>query len=120
MGLISLTFGTGKQNLSVQAMRDILYPKDAIQCQPGQENRLEIIKVCTFYNSPDVYVVGKVMSGLVKEDMHCHFNGRKVFISDLDSKLKGIAKQGMTVGFNVEGISPKELSKGDVLEFKLD
>ena len=78
MGLISLTFGTGKQGLSVSTMREVLYPKDNIKCPEDNDNKLEIIKVCTFYNCQDVYVVGKVVSGLVKEDMSCSFNGRKV------------------------------------------
>jgi len=119
MSLVTLTFGYGKQNFSVPPMMHISHPKDHIKIDPDSENKLEVLKIVTFYKNPELYIVGRVISGAVKEDMQCTFRGQEIGISCFDSHLKGIGKQGMVVGFNIQGISKKELSKGDVLEFSL-
>lgn len=120
MSLVSLTFGAGKQSFSVPTMMHVFYPKDSIQVKPGVANKLQILKVSTFYNSPEVYIVGQVISGVLKDKMVFDFNGRKVFVSEIDSKLKGVAKEGMTIGFSLLGISPGEFTKGSVLEFSFE
>lgn len=119
MSLVTLTFGYGKQDFSVPSMMHVSYPKDHIKLDPNTENKLEVLKVTTFYNCPDVYLVGRVISGVVKETMHSRFQGKEITVSKLDSQLKGIGKQGSVVGFNIEGFSPEDISKGTILDFCL-
>ena len=119
MSLVSLTFSDGNQSFSVPSMMHVFHPRDNIKVDPLMENKLQIVKVCTFFNKPTVYVVGQVVSGVVKEKMVCKVKEKHVLVSEVDSRLGGVGKEGMTVGFDLEGISAAELSKGVILSFSL-
>lgn len=116
MSLAALTFGAGKQSFSVPTMMHVFYPKDSIKLDPKVENKLQVIKVSSFYNTDDIYVVAQVISGVVKDNMSFSLNGKKILVPEIESKLKGVAKQGMNVGFSLQGIAVEEIAKGSVLE----
>ncbi|MDD5163268.1 MAG: hypothetical protein PHD95_03610 [Candidatus ainarchaeum sp.] len=118
MSLAGLTFGVGKQSFSVPPMMHVFYPKDSIKIDPNVENKLQVIKVSSFYNTDDIYVVAQVISGVVKDNMSFSINGKKILVPEIESKLKGVAKQGMNVGFSLQGIAVEEIAKGAVLDMK--
>jgi hypothetical protein len=44
----------------------------------------------------------------------------RLFLEEFDSKLKGVAKEGMTFGFSTLQLSPSDVQKGAVLTFTFD
>jgi hypothetical protein len=116
MSLAALTFGAGKQSFSVPTMMHVFYPKDSIKIDPNVENKIQVLKVSTFYNTNDIYIIGQVISGVVKDNMSFCVNGKKICVPEIDSKLKGVAKQGMNLGFSLQGITAEEIAKGTVLD----
>lgn len=113
MSLISLTFGEGKSEFSVKAPIQVITPEDQIQIKPDVENKVQIRKACQFLGHSDVYVVAQVVSGVVANTMKGEVDGRYFEIVELESKIgHRIAKQGMTIGLTVRGISKDAFKKG--------
>ncbi|MBU0661966.1 hypothetical protein KKH30_00475 [Candidatus Micrarchaeota archaeon] len=119
MSLISLTFGKGREAMVVQPHIQITNPQDSFREVEGVENRVEVVKVCKFFNSEGVYVVGKVLSGVIAERMRANVNGWECEITELECKYKGadVAKEGMTVGLMVRGVEKEAFGSGEVLQF---
>jgi len=116
MSLASLTFGnknsaTGYHKPSKHATEfaNITIPK-------GQEqSSLEIRKVCSFYNLSELYLVCKVISGFISQDMKIKVNDQLFDITELEAN-KPIGSQGMAVGLLVKGLSQDAVSKGEIIE----
>jgi hypothetical protein len=118
MSLVSLTFGEGKSEFSVKAPIQVLTPEDQIQIKPGIENKAQIKKACQFLGHTDVYLVAQIVSGVVANTMKGDINGRGFEIVELESKYgHRIAKQGMTIGLTVRGISKDAFTEGCQISF---
>ncbi len=118
MSLVSLTFGVGKSEFSVKAPIQVLTPEDQIQILPGVENKAQIKKACQFLGHVDVYLVAQVTSGVVANTMKGEVNGQGFEIVELESKYgHRIAKQGMTIGLTVHGISKNAFKEGSQISF---
>ena len=123
MSLVSLTFGNdnGKRNrFSVQPEIEVIQPWHHFHEMAGIENRLLIKKVCSFYKRAEMYLIGEIVSGVVKEGMKGKINGKEFKVLELESKMKGapIAGQGMTIGLTIDGISYNEIQKNNVVIFE--
>lgn len=119
MSLVSLTFGTGKSEFSVKPAISVINPWDRIKVDPNVENKVEIKKVCQFLGCEEVYIVGQITSGVVSDQMNGLIKGSMFEIVELESKYRGVAKQGMTVGLLVKGVSKDQFCRGDTLTFSL-
>lgn len=118
MSLVSLTFGVGKSEFSVKAPIQVLTPEDQIQILPGVENKAQIKKACQFLGHSDVYLVAQVTSGVVANTMKGEVNGQGFEIVELESKYgHRIAKQGMTIGLTVRGITKEAFKEGSQISF---
>ncbi|MFH1225648.1 MAG: hypothetical protein V1676_07680 [Candidatus Diapherotrites archaeon] len=119
MSLVSLTFGKGKQDFSVRAPIKITQPYESFHAKAGEENKLEVVKVCKFYKLDDIYVVGKIVSGVVGENMAAVVNGKNCQVLELTCKYKGapIAGSGMTVGVMLRGAESSAIERGGLLQF---
>lgn len=114
MSLVSLTFGRGK-NVPICSEIEVTRPIDMIKSGPACESKVEVIKACTFFNASFVYIVGQILSGVVREDMVGNCNGKQFSISEVESKLGNAAKEGMNVGICANGIDLNDVKKGDVI-----
>ena len=119
MSLVSLTFGAGKSEFSVKPAIAIINPWDKLRVDPTIENKVEVKKVCQFLGCDEVYIVGQITSGVLCEQMKGCVKGNNFDIVELESKYKGMAKQGMTVGLLVKGIAKETVCRGDTLTFSL-
>ena len=117
MSLITLTFGG--ENKGAYSEIDIVSPQDSIYVYPWEKNKLCVKKVTCFYNEPEVYVVGEIVSGAISKGMTGDVNGKHFTIKDLNCKYRGsdIAKKGMTIGLSIEGVSKEEIEKGSIISF---
>lgn len=120
MSLVSLTFGSGKSQFSVRPAIAVLNPWDKIKVDPSIENKVEVKKVCQFLGCEEVYIVGQITSGVVTDRMKGHNKDFTFEIVELESKYRGVAKQGMTVGLLVKGISKEAVCRGDTLTFSVN
>lgn len=122
MSLVSLTFGEGRNKMSVQSELQVLSrPVDHIKVSPGAEPKLEVQKVSTFLGFDGVYIIGKVTSGVVSASMMGISTSGKTFkISEIESKYPNCAvgKQGMTVGISAHGVSKDDITQGSVIIFQ--
>ncbi len=120
MSLVSLTFGDGRNRMSVPSQLTITRPQDHIKVPQGAEPKLEIQKVSTFLGFNGVYIIGKVTSGAISQEM-CGIatNGKKFKITEIESKYPNcnLFKQGMTIGMSVEGIDKEDVDKGEMVRF---
>ncbi len=114
MSLISLTFGKGKEAPSCSQI-EIDSPARRIKIDNSAENKIEVLKACTFFKASFVYIVGQIVCGVVKEQMVGSCNGKQFSIDEVESKIGNAAKQGMNVGLCVSGISLGDVKKGDVI-----
>jgi translation elongation factor EF-Tu-like GTPase len=114
MSLISLTFGKGKEAMSCSEI-EVDAPVQRIKVDKSIENKLEVLKACTFFQSSFVYIVGQIVSGVVKEQMVGSCNGKQFCIDEVESKIGNAAKQGMNVGLCVTGIRLDDVKKGDII-----
>lgn len=119
MSLVSLTFGRGREEFSVKPHIQITRPEDRFASAEGIENRFEVLRVCNFYKIDDLYIVGKIISGVVEERMTTSINGRKCEVVELECKYRGaeIAGTGMTVGLLVRGPAKGDVGNGEILTF---
>jgi translation elongation factor EF-1alpha len=121
MSLVSLTFGEGRNKMSVSSELQVLSrPEDHIKVLPGSEPRLEVQKVSTFLGFDGVYIIGKVTSGVVAPNMKGTIQtGKKFSISEIESKYPNCAvgKQGMTIGISAHGVSKDEILQGSTIIF---
>jgi len=123
MSLISLTFGNGngnKNKFSVREEIEIIQPWHSIKVDENTENKLLVKKVCSFYKLEEKYIVGEIVSGVVKEGMFGKSNGKQFRVIELNCKMKDapIAKAGMTVGLLVEGIEESDIAKDSEIVFE--
>jgi translation elongation factor EF-1alpha len=122
MSLVSLTFGDGRNKMSVQSELQVLSrPSDHIRVAPGSEPKLEVQKVSTFLGFDGVYIIGKVTSGVVAPTMMgVSANGKVFKISEIESKYPNCAvgKQGMTIGISAHGISKEDVAQGATIFFQ--
>ena len=114
MSLISLTFGRGKEAPSCSEI-EIDSPVRRIKIDNSAENKIEVLKACTFFKARFVYIVGQIVSGVVKEQMVGSCNGKQFCIDEVESKIGNAGKQGMNVGLSVTGIQLDDVKKGDVI-----
>ena len=119
MSLITLTFGYGKERLSVFPHMRITEPLSDIEVPAGSVNKLQVKKVCQFYGDREVYVLGTVVSGFVGKDMSGKANGKFFDVVDMECKFPRAkyAKQGMAIGLFVKNISKEALENTEFLEF---
>lgn len=118
MSLVSLTFGNGKSEFSVKAAIQVLTPEDQIQVKPGVENRAMVKKACQFLGHTDVYLVAQITSGVIANTMKGEIQGQGFEIVELESKYgHRMAKQGMTIGLTVRGISKDAFKTGAQINF---
>lgn len=117
MSLVSLTFGSGKAQ-SVSGIRMFVQkPLQNLKINPNEENKLEVIKASQFFGHENVFVIAKVASGVLLQDMSVDVNGKICkIVGEIESKLgKTNAKKGMLVSFFLQGIDKDELQKGQVV-----
>ncbi|MBN2067899.1 MAG: hypothetical protein JW744_05515 [Candidatus Diapherotrites archaeon] len=114
MSLFTLTFGSGREK-PVYSEIEVVRPSDSIRVDPSKENKVEVKKACTFFKCPGVYIVGEVVSGVVKENMVGSCNGKQFEIEEVEGKFGNAGKEGMNIGMSVSGISLEDLKKGDVI-----
>ncbi len=120
MSLISLTFGNKNNAFSVKPMMEVIQPWHNLKVSEGVENKLVVKKFCGFYKLSEIYIVGKITSGVVQEGMVGSVNGKSFRVIEVDCKMKGapIAGEGMTVGLLVEGVQPNDLQKENEILFQ--
>ncbi|MFH1256639.1 MAG: hypothetical protein V1494_05090 [Candidatus Diapherotrites archaeon] len=120
MGLVSLTFGEGRNSFSVAPQISIIQPMDGLRVDPNIENKLEVKKVCQFLGHDDLYIVGEVKSGVVGETMCSKIGDNTLEIVELECKFRGArkAKPGMMIGITCKGAPREAIDKGLVLEFQ--
>lgn len=117
MSLVSLTFGDGKK-MSYEAPIQVVRPFDKFKDNPNVENRLEVKKACVFYNHKELYIVGKIISGVVSEQMEGFINGTRFKVIELESKHAGpIAGAGMTIGLVIPHLEEGLIKNGDLVSF---
>lgn len=115
MSLVSLTFGSNRQQMSVGKTVEVIRPWDSIRIDPAVENRLEVKKVSTFLNFDFPYIIGEILQGAVCEGMKGTCNGIEFTVEEVNSKYGSIAKAGMTIGIVVKGISKEQINAGEVI-----
>ncbi len=113
MSLVSLTFGSGKNQSSSQVKMFVQKPMSNLKVNPNEQNTLEVIKTSQFFGHQDVYVIAQVVSGVLLQEMKVDVNGKACTIGEIESKF-GVsnAKKGMVVGFYVYGADKEALQKG--------
>ncbi len=118
MSLVTLTFGNGRYNEMSIANKNAVSPY-AVKIDPKVENRLKVIKVTTFFGSPDVFIIGEVESGVVGKDMMGAINGQEFRVTEIECKLRNspVAKKGMTVGVTTENVDASSIEPGSVITF---
>ena len=118
MSLITLTFGAG--NPATPCFEtEVVSPQDSIRIYPWEKNKLCVKKVSCFYNEPEVYIMGEIVSGAISEGMSGEVNGKHFTVKELNCKYRNstVAKRGMTIGISVEGISREEIEKDSIISF---
>ena len=119
MGLVSLTFGEGRNNFSIKPHIEVIRPEDVIEYDATAEPTFEVVKVSTFYGSDEVYLVGKVVSGKIEPKMKGRVGEKTFMVEEINSKYPKCtyAKQGMTVGMSTAGLRKEEVQTGSVIAF---
>lgn len=120
MSLISLTFGEKKQSFSTDLI-SISTPLDRMEVDPNEANSVKVKKVCQFFGDSDLYLVCKVVSGAITEQMIGKCEGKSLEIKKIDSKYprSKIAKKGMTVGLSVSGVQKSDVNKDYIINFAI-
>ena len=120
MSLSSLTFGVGREPSAAGPRMFVQKPLSDLKIDPTEQNRIEIIKTAEFFGHENVYVIARVVSGVMLQNK-CIQLGEKLYkIEEIESKLgKTNAKKGMTVSFFVPVEYKEELKKGTLIECSL-
>lgn len=118
MSLVTLTFGDGRYNEMSIANKNFASPF-AVKMDPLVENRLKVIKVTTFFGSPEVFIIGEVESGVVGKDMLGAINGMEFRVTEIECKIRNspVAKKGMTVGVTTQNVDASMIEQGSVITF---
>lgn len=124
MSLITLTFGSKKNNLPSESSLglSVSSPEDRLRQKILRTNatgKAVIKKACRFYSREEVFVLAEVIEGLVSQDMKIFFGNKQLEVIDLESKYGRAAKQGMVIGITLKNIDEDELPTGSELNFKL-
>ncbi|MBI4043329.1 MAG: hypothetical protein HY393_00795 [Candidatus Diapherotrites archaeon] len=119
MGLVSLTFGEGRNSFSVKPYIEVIRPEDVIEYDATSEPKFEVVKVSTFYGSDEVYLVGKVIAGKIEPRMQGCIGEKTFRVEEINSKYPKCtyAKQGMTVGMSTQGLCKDDIQPGTVISF---
>lgn len=114
MSLVSLTFGYGKAPSTSTGVRMFIQkPLANIRTNPNEENAIEIVKTSQFFGQQDIYVIARVVSGVMLQNTNININGNLCMVSEIESKLgKTNAKKGMLVSFFIPGQYGSLLEKG--------
>lgn len=115
MSLVTLTFGDRGYTGNIEVVR----PQDHIKVDSTQNGQVLIQKVDSFIGLEGVYVIAKVMSGIVGEKMTATIQGKTMEVREVENKYPGckVGKQGMTVGLHLRGVYKEDLEKGMTLSF---
>ncbi|MEM4326800.1 MAG: hypothetical protein QXZ13_01360 [Candidatus Diapherotrites archaeon] len=124
MSLITLTFGSKKNNLPTESSTglSVSSPEDRLRQKILRTNatgKAIIKKACRFYSREEVFVLAEVVEGLVSQDMKIFFGDKQLEVIDLESKYGRAAKQGMIIGITLKNIDEDELLSGSELNFRL-
>ena len=119
MGLVSLTFGEGRNSFSVKPYIEVIRPEDVIEYDAHSAPTFEVVKVSTFYGSDEVYLVGKVLAGKIEPRMHGRIGEKAFIVEEINSKYPKCtyAKQGMTVGMSTQGLNKEDVQAGTIISF---
>ena len=121
MSLVSLTFGNGREKMSVASHIQVIHrPEDNIKADRGAVPAFEVQKVSTFLGFNGIYLIGKVTKGIIAPAMIGKVTNGKTFrVTEIESKYPNceVGKQGMTVGLSIEGVEKEDIDRGHVLTF---
>ncbi len=122
MSLVTLAFGSKNRNPTA-TINGISTPSDRIRQRiektENATGTVEIVKACSFYgDSDEAYLVGNVLEGFVGEGMVVTYKDKEIELVEIESKYGNNAKQGMTIGISLKGVTEADFELGSTLTFK--
>jgi hypothetical protein len=121
MSLVTLTFGEKRSSFISTPHAVVSTPEARLRqsaSREGTKGKAVIKKACRFFSQEDVYVLAQVDEGFVSDEMKAFYNGSRLQVIDVESKLGQCAKQGMSVGLTFRGVNEFDFMPGSIINFE--